>query len=266
MKILPVVVIYNEDFLRSNVYLSLLKYYPNIEVVLYENSTRPINSKYSNRVIYFYDENNGGVSAGYNYASMIAKDRSDIEALLLLDQDTIFSSDYISRLEEELDRNNLDIFVPQVLFDGDKPFSPVSYSGFSCRPVSIGSGVYKLSQYIPINSGSCVRLNRFLEINGYNTQIKLDFADFDFFTRLSRVSNYFCVVDSIAKQNFSNNESNYLKLKNRFVQYIQSGNSAKQNVLIKRMVTFSMIRHTIALTIRTKRPFFLWYYIKNFRL
>ena len=75
-----------------------MKYYPSIKVVLYDNSLLPINEQYSENVIYFHDKINGGVSAGYNYASKIAKELGNIDFLLLLDQDTLFSSDYIDVL------------------------------------------------------------------------------------------------------------------------------------------------------------------------
>lgn len=264
MKILPVVIIYNEDYYKSRVYNSLLKYYPSIRVVLYDNSLFPINEQYSENVTYFHDKTNGGVSAGYNYASKIAKELGNIDFLLLLDQDTLFSSDYIDVLVRTIEKYpQYDLLIPQVVYKDDKPFSPIRRKTLFNSAVFLNEGEYELKGFLPVNTGVCIRNDVFLKAGGYNYRIRLDFADFDFFSRLNLYLKTFYLVNSKAIQSFSNEEHDISKLKKRFKLYIEGAKYAFRNKLIRKDVAIDVIKHTVALTLRNKNLDFINYLIQN---
>ena len=126
MNILPVVVLYNIDFRETNAFLTLLSQQKGCRILLYENSPEPMNQSYaSETVAYYHDAHNGGVSAAYNYGAELADRLGDVDALLLLDEDTRFEADYLSRLQSAMEQNpDVSLFVPQVLYAGDEPFSP----------------------------------------------------------------------------------------------------------------------------------------------
>ena len=261
--ILPVVILYNMDLYDSNVYKSLLCQYPSMSIVVYDNSpdAHEISDK---NIIYFHDENNGGVSAGYNYAAKEARKSESFSFLLLLDQDTIFSSDYIKKLENAIvELPNIDVFVPIVFFNGNMVFSPYKRSLFVGNNVVLGEGKYSLKRYLPVNSGACIRLKAFNQIDGYNPSIMLDFADIDFFSRLCQVSDEFYLLNSNTYQNFSNNETDYAKLKKRFSLFLQSGNAARENTIINKWVRFTMLKHAIALSLRTMNLYFIYHFFKG---
>lgn len=261
--ILPVVILYNADYYSSNVYNSLLRHYPNHKIVLYDNSPSPINCKFPDNTFYYHDIHNGGVSGGYNYAASIAAKMGGVEALLLLDQDTRFSSDYLGELERLLEEmTSVNIFVPKIYYNGNIPFSPVIRNRF--RSKEFKSGIYSFKDYFPVNSGSCIRLKCFLDVGGYNTEIRLDFSDYDFFSRVGEKSEEFYVVDSKAQQNFSNNEKDSVKLRKRFCIFVEGGKVAIRNKLIRWNVMMGMIRHTIALCVRTRSFYYVLYLIKQF--
>ena len=163
MNILPVVVLYNVDFRRTNAYRTLLCAYKG-RILLYENSPEPMNRAYmSQTVLYRHDATNGGVSAAYNYAAMMAKRMGQVDALLLLDEDTSFERDYIQTLQQAMtDRPAVSLFVPQVVYRVNRPFSPIVRSALRWhRGAKLAPGVYSLNRYLPVNSGACIRLAAF---------------------------------------------------------------------------------------------------------
>jgi len=264
MNIFPIVVLYNVDFHESNVYRTLLSHYPKLRVLLYENSPMPQNKCYESDVVcYYHDSQNGGVSAAYNYGASIAKHLSDIDAVLLLDEDTKFEADYISILQMALSaHSDISLFVPQILYACSLPFSPIRRGFRWKRWEKLPEGVYKLDDYLPVNSGACIRLSAFEQVGGYNEDIRLDFADFDFFSRLGLVSDTFYRVGSVAHQSFSNDETETGKLFRRYQFYIEGARAARKNHHIKKMVDVEVLRHTLALTVRTKSFMFIKYLIK----
>ena len=265
MNILPVVVLYNIDFRETNAFLTLLSQQKDCRILLYENSPEPMNQSYaSETVFYHHDAYNGGVSAAYNYGAILAEKLGNIDALLLMDEDTQFQPDYLQVLQSALKANpDVNLFVPQVLYAGDQPFSPIHRGIRIKRGACLKEGRYSLKQYLPVNSGACIRLSTFLQTGGYHPEIRLDFADFDFYSRLAEVSESFYRVNSIARQSFSNEETQCDRLFRRFKIYMEGAMEARNNRLISTMVDVETIRHTLALTCRTRSLRFVVEFLKS---
>lgn len=264
-RILPVVILYKMKYHQCAIYNEMLCNYKGIQIVVYDNSPEPQIIPNSN-VIYYHNPKNGGVSAGYNYAAQIAQKLGNIDYLLLLDQDTIFPKEYIDILSIKIrEYPFVNLFVPRIVYDSHMPFSPIKTTGINRNAVFLEEGLYSLSDYLPVNSGACMKIDVFDKVCGYNPEIRLDFADYDFFSRLGIVSNSYYVLGASAFQNFSNNENNISKLKTRYKLFIESGRIAKKNIIIRKDVVYMVIRHTLALTIRTKKLFFIMYFLKNFK-
>lgn len=267
MNVLPIVVLYNVDFYETNVYRTLMSHFQGERILIYENSPEPQNQCYeTEKTLYHHDSSNGGVSAAYNYGAAIAKQYSDVDAILLLDEDTQFESDYLSALQTAIEIHpEINLFVPQVLYTGDQPFSPISRGIHKRRGALLGEGLHSLNDYLPVNSGACIRIAAFEKAGGYNPEIRLDFADFDFFSRLAVHDDKFYRVDSTARQSFSNEEKRLDRLFLRFQFYIEGARAAYRNPLIRNMVKIEVMRHTLALTVRTHRLRFINYLIRIFR-
>ena len=263
MNVLPIVVLYNTDFHTTNVWQTLLCHEPDCQVLLYENSLEPLNQRYaSDQVLYHHDPNNGGVSAAYNYGACQARQLEGVEAVLLLDEDTCFESDYLKVLRDLLQAHpDINLFVPQVLYQGDFPFSPIRRGLRWHRGVSLPEGQYSLYDYLPVNSGACIRLSVFERVGGYQDAIRLYFADFDFFARLAEVSADFWRIDRVAQQSFSNSETDIDRLYRRYLFYLEGAREARKNKLIRRMVDVGVLRHTLALTARTNSLRFIKKYL-----
>lgn len=262
MSIFPIVVLYNIDLEGSIVYKELLVNCSSY--LVYDNSVSPINKKYANeRIHYHHDSDNGGVSAAYNYGAKVAKELGGVEAILLLDQDTKFQPGLIETMERELSKYpDVDLFVPQVTYGNNMPFSPILRGLFGKNHI-LPEGKYSLNQYLPVNAGACIRLNAFDKVGGYNPNIRLDFADFDFFSRLCEINPHFRVVNISAYQSFSNDEKNPERLFRRYCMFLEGAKFARKNPLISRRVVYDVIKHTIALTLRTKSLKFLKYLINK---
>lgn len=267
MNILPVVVLYNIDFRETNAFQTLLGQQKLSRILLYENSPKPLNQSYASEMVcYHHDAHNGGVSAAYNYGAELAGRLGDVDALLLLDEDTQFESDYLSKLQSAVDQNpDISLFVPQVLYAGEEPFSPIHRALRWKRGAMLKEGRYSLRNYLPVNSGACIRLSAFRQVGGYQADIRLDFADFDFFSRLAEVSEMFYRVDSVARQSFSNEETQVNRLFHRYQFYLEGAGVARKNRLISTMVNVEVLRHVLALTCRTRSLCFLTELIKRFK-
>lgn len=267
MSILPIIVLYNVDFHETNVYRTLLSHVLGLKILLYENSQKPLNQQYeSESVCYYHNPQNGGVSAAYNYGASRARRMGDFDAILLLDEDTQFESDFIMKLQAALTAHpETNLFVPQIFYLGDLPFSPIHREFRLKRGAILQEGIYRLDKYLPVNSGACIRLSAFEKVGGYNPDIRLDFADFDFFSRMAVFFNSLYCVSSTAYQSFSNEEKQVDKLYGRYQLYIEGARVARRNPLIRTMVFVEVLRHTLALTVRTRRIKFILYLIQYFR-
>ena len=224
-KILPVIVLYNQTIKESETYKTLLMDSFVGEIFVYDNS--PISQKtfdgdYDTKFIYVHDENNGGISKAYNTAASYAM-RSGYEWLLLLDQDTSFSEDALAKYQVAiLDNPSEIIFVPQIYYSENRLFSPVELGFCSITGKFISVGSHLWNNYSVVNSGICVNLKAFESVGGYNENVRLDFADYSFIEKVKKQYSTFYRIEVDAFQNFSNSETDILKLKRRYDLYIES--------------------------------------------
>lgn len=264
MKIFPIIITYNIDYQQCNTYKTLLSYYPDCEKLIYDNSSSPINSKYkTDKTFYIHNPQNPGITVAYNQGVALAIQSCSAKFVLLLDQDTIFEADYIEKLTATISKApDVNIIAPIITYEKNKFFSPVLFSLFTIHGANLHPGIYDLKKYLPVNSGTCIRCKTYTQVGGYNERIKLDFADFDFFERVSYISPEFYIIESYAQQAFSNSETNLLKLFNRYKIYICDA----KNYQGKYVIGFHILKHTLSLTIRTKSLRFLIYYFRHYIL
>lgn len=262
MKILPIIVIYKVDWKTCNIYKSLFSK-QNIEILIYDNSPQNFNSKYESEIThYIHDASNPGVSKAYNQSAKWAKEHG-FSHILVFDDDTLMPTNYINLLYQAIEKYpNIKTFVPILKYNsGQNIFSPTKNSYLNFNRHCISPGLYSLKKYLPVNSGACIELNSFFSVDGYNESIQLDFADYDFFTRLGYKEDTFLVIDCIGEQAFSNEETDSDKLLNRYKFYLQGATEFCNPHIIK----IQVIKHTLALLLRTHRVEFLKLYIKYIR-
>ncbi len=267
IKILPVIVLYNSKLQDQLTYKSILKDKRWNNFVVYDNSSLDIYNTYiqDDRAIYYRDKRNSGLSAAYNYAAIVSK-KFNYNWLLILDQDTLFPENaYYEYLHAIETHPCINLFVPNIELSNGTPFSPSKKYFMNIRGVKLDVGIYNLNDYMPVNSGICVNIKEFQKCGGYNEKIHLDFTDYNFIDRFKKYNAIFCVINITALQSFSNEEKKTSILIMRFKQYTSDTyNYIKTLDFISKIkVIVLFVKHTTALTIRTKNACFYTYIIKK---
>ncbi|MEJ5961290.1 glycosyltransferase [Pedobacter immunditicola] len=270
-QLLPVVVLYQQNIGQSltlqSLQLNLERSGLRMDIFVYDNSPEPqaVEPEFpwkSFNVYYAHDPDNGGLSKAYNTAAVRARLLKKTW-LLLLDQDTIFSVDFLEVYAHTVNENpQLEIFAPLLQLERGKIFSPCLLRhkrGYP--PRKIASGKHRLSVYSPVNSGLLVSLNLFLKVGGYNEKLKIDFCDFQFLEKVRKVSPYFFLTTATGLQNYSNAEKSVQKQQHRFRMYLLDAiNSDKPSLADEIGFFYAVTRHTLGLTIKLRSLSFLGLY------
>jgi rhamnosyltransferase len=241
-----------------------------INLIVYDNSPEKLEVTYMEKInlmSYVHDKTNPGVSKAYNYGADFAK-RHGFKWVVLLDQDTNFQSNFISKIITAINKNpELNLFSPVLKLGDAKPFSPTRYMFKRGHAVELEEGILSLSKYSPVNSGMTINTDAFEEVGGYFEEISLDFADFQFIEKFRKKHEYFYLIDSVGIQDFSNNETDLKKLENRFVIFCQCARKCTRYSFGDSLGYFyTVLRHTIGLFLKTKSfKFFIIAYANYFK-
>ncbi len=212
MKVLIVIVLFQETLDNCLSYqslkesCSLYKSGAEFGFFIYDNSPylQPVSK---DRVIvrYVSDIENGGVSKAYNEAAIFAKENG-YNWLLIADQDTFFPSSIYEKYYDALLQNTtINLILPKVRVAKEgKYMSPVRKNHFFSRlSDSVPTGQINPAHYSIINSGILVKVDAFLNVGGYNENVWLDFADFQFIERFTKKYDKAFVVNVECIQSFS---------------------------------------------------------------
>lgn len=201
--VMYVVVLYGQRLEDCNAYRTLL--HDRDRVYVFDNSPTPSGPAALKKGWHYESRpDNPGLSAAYNRAAEYAKEEG-LGWLVITDQDTTYpegAGDEYERLPGKYPEEK--VFIPQVEIPGGKYLSPVAKRGFMTiladRPLL---GRIELGKSAIINSGLMVELDAFFRCGGYNEKVFLDFSDFQFIDRLSRVVEKGRVTDAVLRQSFS---------------------------------------------------------------
>ena len=130
MKLLICIVLYNQKVNESNAFRELSEQNANIfpHFYLYDNSSYPntINPTAPN-LYYTHNPKNPGLSVAFNHAAKYALDNG-FEWLLLSDQDTYFSVDFLQRMKQATtEYPSISLFAPIIKLSNDTIFSPCKF-------------------------------------------------------------------------------------------------------------------------------------------
>ena len=275
-KVQAIVVLYCIDFKESkslqSIQSMMIEHDSILDVVLYDNSPQNQVIDYgffmNLRIRYVSDLKNRGLSYAYNYGNRIALE-SKKEWLLILDQDTIFESNFFIEffIKSQLNKD-IPLFCPQLYTRHLPIFSPCEYrNGHGVPPKKISSGVLPFKKYYPVNSGILVSTAVFKEVGGYNPEVKLDFSDFQFIDRLKEKYPYFYLLNSKGFQDFSDDERNTIKVLNRFKYFCNGiGYYQKKTIFEKLQLYMFGFKRAIVLFLRTQNySVFVIYFLYTFR-
>lgn len=210
-KLFIVLVLYRTSLEESKTIASLNEVLNNsINLLVYDNS--PI-KQYENqnfeygkfKVQYQHDELNLGLSTAYNFALECAS-TTNKTWLLLLDQDTTFTKEYVldlSILNFEKISNDVVAVIPKVISSGkEHMISPCEILiGGVCKPISATGLIDK--PISGINSGSVLNVSYFKSIGGFDLQYSLDMLDHWYFRKIYRDKKKVQLMNSTIYQDLS---------------------------------------------------------------
>jgi GT2 family glycosyltransferase len=217
-----VLVLYEKAPLASEAFLSLgsmLDAHPawtdRFQIVLYDNSTTAASvDSFAPGVLYVHDAANGGLSAAYAYAFQQARSHGS-EWLLLLDQDTTLTEEYLLALLEAVNtsKENKEIgaIVPLLELDGIL-YSPEENFFYHLRHQFPQMRYYRASssmaglQSRPLNaynSGALLRVIAIEAIGGFPSDFRIDYLDHAVFHLLHQHGFLLYVVPTRLQQKLS---------------------------------------------------------------
>ena len=266
-----VIVLYNVDIEESETFQSfvmpLLKF--GCSLFIYDNSPIRQTSKIladTKEIVYVHDAHNSGLSKAYNVAAAHARNNNK-KYLLLLDQDTLFPESSLNIYIDAFQKYpGIKLFAPILSIQNEKIMSPCKYKYKWGKLIdSISPGVYSLEQYVPVNSGLCIDLNAFFEVGGYNENVKLDGADFQFIERFKTKHKDFVVLNLRLFQNFSLFDNDISGVSARYKLFIEDlSNFETKSILDKFWYQRVILIRTLLLTLKSKNMCFIKIYFNKF--
>jgi GT2 family glycosyltransferase len=164
----------------------------------------PAIATFSNEMAYHHDPTNPGLASAYNAALAIA-DSQGCKWLLLLDQDTVLSRDFLFGLLTAVQSPVAEracAIVPQLIRAG-KLLSPHLVRRRSYDPLPIGFSGFTSEPLLPCNSASCLKVQTLISIGGFPQEYWLDFLDYAVFHKLHAAGGHVYVMDAQLEHNLS---------------------------------------------------------------
>ena len=244
MQIVAVVVLYKRLPEQSQtidslgkVFLSQPQLMNSIQVILFDNSPTALDQvQLSFPCKYRHAPRNVGTSGAYNYAMELAE-AEQIPWLLLLDQDTTVSAEFLPRMLEYSgslqEQTEVGSVVPFIYSHGEL-VSPRTLMRFNRigRIPSTCSGILRQKAFA-VNSASLMRVAALREIGGYSDEFWLDLSDVYVFQAMYRKGRYLYIAGdlklqhSITSMDFDNDMAperyrNFLAAESAFVDLYSS--------------------------------------------
>ena len=178
---------------------------------------------------YYRDASNPGIAAAFNHFGNFANDKK-LDWIVFLDQDTSLPRNFYEKYfthSIKTDANN--IAFPKVYSDRFL-ISPSRYKFFRTSLIKESlPPKLELSNITAINSGLMIKSSFFLENNGYNKNLRIDFCDHEFIERINHKKYFADILDMSLQQNFSAETNNLEKAIFRYKMYVKDLNTYASN-------------------------------------
>ncbi|MGX7059065.1 glycosyltransferase [Vagococcus humatus] len=207
---LAVIVIYQQEKVEVVAYrtliqaLSTLSFKEPVEILIYDHSPQAFwqRSDFQHEkvpVTYVADPRNLGLSTAYNYGWELLKQRQ-LDWLLLLDQDTTLTSDYLAELMDAMAHQpEAVVKVPQI-YQGETLLAPTK-AGQAVLP-----GIYEGEAVVSLNSGTCIHQSVLETLQGFTDEFPLDYLDHWFFFQVMSLGVKLQVLRSKLEHHLSMSE------------------------------------------------------------
>lgn len=162
-------------------------------------------AEYREKIVYRNNGGNIGLSRAYN--SAVKSLEQDEAWILIADDDTLFSKEYLDRVYEAAREGRTEL-ISGIVRAGNRVLSPArnnklfrSGEDFISEP-----GIYE--NIFCINSGLVIRKSLLDDLGGFDERLFLDMVDYCLMDRLIAAGrNRFLLVDGDIEQNFSGDDT-----------------------------------------------------------
>lgn len=252
-KLLILIVLFNMRLDECKTYNSLSEYLHLLnlpyEIILYNNSPQIQISQSGNEIencIIINAEQNEKLVGPYNYAWKYAIEKQ-FDWIMLLDQDTLLSEDYLMKIGEQIPNveGNIAAITPKV-YSHKFQISPVilnKYTGaFGQQKEWCGTNdkIGNDSYLTAVNSGSVLRVQAISHINGFCEDFPLDFLDYWYFYE------FYCMGYSVLPINASlihelSSIASYNSMgEKRYVEYLKARGIYAKKTNLSIWITFKL--------------------------
>jgi len=191
-----------------------------ISLIIYDNSPKPHDASISTpfETQYIHDAENAGLARAYNAALQHARAQGSTW-LLLLDQDTRLSAQYLDELLDTAaavaSRAEISAIVPKLwagtrLYSPDAPFLFQIRQQFTDEHFAVDENVTGMATtpLTAYNSGAAMRVSALEEIGGFPEDFWLDYLDHAIFQQLQLNGHRLWVMRTVLQQNLSHMDLN----------------------------------------------------------
>lgn len=258
-------VVYNEkiDCIRSlEQFMRLCTHYSEVQLLMMDNSSdegiRVANLEIAenNRMAYRYYSNDGNVGLAKSYSRAIEMIDDEDYWIMLADDDTFFSYEYLVNVYNEIQKGRSKI-ISGIIKCGERYLSPISKCKIILREKDFIKTPGNYSNIYCINSGLCINSSIVKSIP-YDTRFFVDMIDYWFMEKLieKRCSNIEIISGEI-QQNFSgyNNNVNVKALESRYCIYkkdfVLFCKETKKGIIYKGVTLFKRWLHIKLLVIKS---------------
>lgn len=151
-----------------------------VSVLLYDNSPERQTQLPTEDWLYVHDPTNSGLATAYNAAWRFAA-KQHKQWILLLDQDTELTTDYVTQLFAVMHAKQAatePVAIAPCAFSGKQQISPVSSETVApLRRIPLPAPGSYTGGVMCLNSGLCVRVSFLDEIQGFTERFPLDYLD-----------------------------------------------------------------------------------------
>jgi GT2 family glycosyltransferase len=180
-----------------------------IDLMLFDNSPQPQPRPAGYTGPYIPNRANPGLAACYNLALQSAQ-RQAIPWLLLLDQDTTLTRDYLAEVFAQVEslahQEEVVALVPR-LTDRGVVCSPIHPSAFGpARPIANGASGVSSDRLHVFNSGAVLRVNAVAAIGGFPEDFPLDYLDHATFASLQDRGGRLYILNATLQHELSSNQ------------------------------------------------------------
>lgn len=252
-----IIVLFKKKISESISYIKLSEYLTNsslkYNLIIYNNSPE-ITIEPIDEITIINSNKNGKLPEAYNFALNTAI-QNNSKWLLLLDQDTEITNEYIIELEKTINTingNKIVAIVPK-LVDNETLLSPKTISKFGWWENDIKNNGVQSGRVVAFNSLSLLKVDFLKNLGGFSKKYPLDMLDHWYYNQIYLQKKKVYVLDSFIQHSLSfQNYENEVSI-TRHIDFLNA-----EFLFLKELGLAHFISYKIKLTLRAIKQYIIF--------